>query len=114
MLIDFGLCARVDPVDSAAMTRAIVNLMRGDVAGLLEDAITLKFLPADVDGAALLPQLQQIFARGALAADAMVRQEQSQRQGKVRLEMRAWCFHTTYAEYQSCMVGGRGADGSVP
>ena len=31
VLIDFGLCAEVQRVDSAAMTRAIVNLMRGDV-----------------------------------------------------------------------------------
>ena len=36
VLIDFGLCAEVQRVDSAAMTRAIVNLMRGDVEGAEE------------------------------------------------------------------------------
>jgi predicted unusual protein kinase regulating ubiquinone biosynthesis (AarF/ABC1/UbiB family) len=63
VLIDFGLCAEVQRVDSAAMTRAIVNLMRGDVEGLLEDAITLRFLPRDVDREALLPELRAIFAK---------------------------------------------------
>ena len=42
---------------------------------MLEDAIVLRFLPADVDRAALLPVLQRIFARGALAADALAKKE---------------------------------------
>jgi len=68
-LIDFGLCATVDAFDSAAMTRALVDLMRGDVAALLEDAVALRFLPEDVDRKELLPHLEAIFAKGALAAE---------------------------------------------
>ena len=42
VLIDFGLCARVDNIDMKGMTSAVVHLMRGDVEGLL-DAIVLGF-----------------------------------------------------------------------
>jgi hypothetical protein len=45
-----------------------VHLMRGEVEALVEDAVTLRFLPADVDRAALLPPLKRVFARGKLAA----------------------------------------------
>ena len=77
-------------MDSTAMTKALVDLMRGcavhhlnssdcrphlivpgrgrDVPGLLDDAIALRFLPPDVDRKALLPALERIFAKGALAA----------------------------------------------
>ena len=47
---------------------AQVHLMRGEVEALVEDAVTLRFLPADVDRAALLPPLKRVFARGKLAA----------------------------------------------
>ena len=68
VLIDFGLCAHIDAFDSRHLTSAFVNLMRGDVDGLVDDAITLTFLPADVDKAALLPPLRTVFERGRLAA----------------------------------------------
>ena len=42
--------------------------MRGEVEALVEDAVTLRFLPPDVDRAALLPPLKRVFARGKLAA----------------------------------------------
>jgi aarF domain-containing kinase len=79
VLIDFGLCAEVDRMDSTAMTKALVDLMRGDVPGLLDDAIALRFLPQDVDRKALLPVLERIFAKGALAADAIAREEEGLR-----------------------------------
>jgi predicted unusual protein kinase regulating ubiquinone biosynthesis (AarF/ABC1/UbiB family) len=69
-LIDFGLCARVPAPDMAAMTDAIVNLMRGDVPGLLGNAITLGFLPRDVDMGALSRDLVRIFAESKLKEDA--------------------------------------------
>ncbi|EOD29507.1 hypothetical protein EMIHUDRAFT_113732 [Emiliania huxleyi CCMP1516] len=59
------------------LTSAIVNLMRGDVEGLVNDAstlrslgsaITLRFLPPDVDREALLPPLRRVFEQGRLAA----------------------------------------------
>jgi len=68
VLIDFGLCAHIDSLDSRAITSAIVNLMRGHVEGLVDDAIALRFLPADVDKTALLPPLRRIFDQGRLAA----------------------------------------------
>ena len=88
-LIDFGLCAEVDKMDSAAMTRAIVDLMRGDVEGLIEDAVALRFLPPDVDRAALLPALRKIFAKGALAAEALAREEAELGTKSVRRKRRA-------------------------
>jgi predicted unusual protein kinase regulating ubiquinone biosynthesis (AarF/ABC1/UbiB family) len=68
VLIDFGLCAEIEAFDTRRLTTAIVHLMRGDVEGLVEDAITLRFLPADVDKAALLPPLKRVFKNGRLAA----------------------------------------------
>ena len=61
VLIDFGLCAEVDAIDMRSMTSAVVHLMKGDVEGLLEDAIELKFLPKDVDRDKLLPVLKKIY-----------------------------------------------------
>ncbi len=69
VLIDFGLCARVDNIDMKGMTSAVVHLMRGDVEGLLEDAIVLGFLPKDVDRSALLPILQKIYDEAKLAEE---------------------------------------------
>ena len=68
VLIDFGLCAEIAQFDARQLTSALVHLMRGEVEALVEDAVTLRFLPADVDRAALLPPLKRVFARGKLAA----------------------------------------------
>jgi hypothetical protein len=38
------------------------------VDGLVDDAVTLKMLPPDVDREALLPPLRRVFAQGRLAA----------------------------------------------
>ncbi|KAL1523881.1 hypothetical protein AB1Y20_018800 [Prymnesium parvum] len=67
VLIDFGLCAEVDHVDGRALASAIVNLMRSDVKGLLDDGVRLGFLPPDFDRAALVPELQAIFNKGGKA-----------------------------------------------
>jgi aarF domain-containing kinase len=70
-LIDFGLCAEVPKMDTLAMTSALVNLMKGDVAGLVDDAVNLRFLPEDVDRVALLPALQAVFDEAQIAAEAL-------------------------------------------
>lgn len=61
VLIDFGLCVNVPLPDTASMTNAVVHLMEGDVNELLNDAISLNFLPEDVDRTSLLRELQRIF-----------------------------------------------------
>jgi len=68
VLIDFGLCAEIEAFDTRHLTSAIVNLMRGDVAALIEDGVILNFLPSDVDRAALLAPLQVVFDKGKIAA----------------------------------------------
>lgn len=66
-LIDFGLCCTIDRPSAKAMTTAVVHLMQGDVPGLLEDAISLDFLPTDVDKSQLLPVLESIFHNAKLS-----------------------------------------------
>ena len=65
VLIDFGLCAEIEAFDSSGLTSAIVHLMRGDVEALVEDAVSLRFLPADVDRDALLPPLRTTHSPSA-------------------------------------------------
>ena len=69
VLIDFGLCARVDLPAMRCMTAALVHLMAGDVPKLLDDAVELGFLHATVDRTALLPVLDRVFAEAKIAAD---------------------------------------------
>ena len=83
VLIDFGLCAEIARFDARLLTSAIVHLMRSDVDALIDDAIALRFLPADVDRAALIPPLTRIFQQGRIAADEM-RQRSSGATGKRR------------------------------
>eukprot|EP00094_Tigriopus_californicus_P003526 TCALIF_03392-PA protein Name:"Similar to sll0005 Uncharacterized protein sll0005 (Synechocystis sp. (strain PCC 6803 / Kazusa))" AED:0.01 eAED:0.01 QI:0/0/0/0.5/1/1/2/0/501 len=75
-LIDFGLCAEVPLPDTQVMTVTIVHLMQGDVGGLIQDAIALQFLPADVNVGKLQPELQKVFDSAQLAMEAEFRQEQ--------------------------------------
>ena len=86
VLIDFGLCAEIASFDTRHLTSAIVSLMRGDVDGLVEDAVTLRFLPADVDRAALLPPLRAVFAQGKLAAATF---QASRKEGRGKEPQRA-------------------------
>ena len=81
VLIDFGLCAEIKAFDTRHLTSAIVNLMRADVDALVDDAVTLRFLPPDVDRDALLPPLRKVFARGRLAAASVAKSGSS---GKVQ------------------------------
>ena len=67
-MIDFGLCAEIQAFDTRQLTSAIVHLMRGDVEALIDDGITLRFLPKDVDREALIPPLRRVFEQGKLAA----------------------------------------------
>lgn len=68
VLIDFGLCAEIEAFDTRQLTSAIVHLMRGNVEALIDDGITLRFLPKDVDREALIPPLRRVFEQGKLAA----------------------------------------------
>ena len=61
VLIDFGLCANVPLPDTKTMTLAIVHLMQGNVAELINDAIGLGFLTEDVDKKELSVVLQRVF-----------------------------------------------------
>jgi len=67
VLIDFGLCAEVQQLDTEGMTSAIVHLMSGDVSALVDDAVALRFLPEDVKKETLLPALQSVFDDAQLA-----------------------------------------------
>jgi aarF domain-containing kinase len=61
-LLDFGLCAEVDPKSRRAMTKAIVHLLHRDFDALVsEDAIELGFLPADFDTGSLTPLLAKVL-----------------------------------------------------
>ena len=59
--------------DTRTMTKTIVHLMQGDVPGLVEDAIDLGFLPADVDKTSLVPTLQKVFDSAQLAVTDQVK-----------------------------------------
>merc|ERR1711990_664362 len=72
-LIDFGLMADIPLQDTRTMTKTVVHLMQGDVPGLVEDAIDLGFLPADVDRTSLVPTLQRVFDSAQLAVTDQVK-----------------------------------------
>jgi aarF domain-containing kinase len=65
VLLDFGLCQEITLPNSIGLTAAIVHLIAGDVPALLEDAITLEFLPTDIDRSLILPSLVHIFEKGS-------------------------------------------------
>mmetsp|Transcript_9697 Transcript_9697/g.20935 ORF Transcript_9697/g.20935 Transcript_9697/m.20935 type:complete len:590 (+) Transcript_9697:105-1874(+) len=66
-LLDFGLVAKVSQDERESMTRAIVNLLRGDYDALIStDAKSLGFLPPDADVTDLRPVLETILRRGLL------------------------------------------------
>ena len=66
-LLDFGLVAKVSQQERENMTRAIVNLLRGDYDALIStDAKSLGFLPPDTDVTDLRPVLETILRRGLL------------------------------------------------
>ena len=70
-LIDFGLCARVPPIQSRTLVRALVSVFTSDMPRLIDEAIALGFLPATLSAAKraeLVPVLETIVERGLLAA----------------------------------------------
>ena len=68
-LLDFGLCATVDPHARAGMTQAIVHLLARDFHSLVhEDSKQLGFLPEDYDTTELKPILTKILTGGLLEA----------------------------------------------
>eukprot|EP00038_Savillea_parva_P024845 m.45239 g.45239 ORF g.45239 m.45239 type:complete len:607 (+) comp6628_c0_seq1:360-2180(+) len=71
VLIDFGLCARIDKPATVHMTHALVHLMQGKLPELLDDAVELGFLEADVDRESMLPSLNQLFSRAKLRGKAL-------------------------------------------
>lgn len=83
VLIDFGLCAEVARPDTESMTATIVHLMEGNVPSLLQDAISLGFLPEDVDREGLLPVLQEIFEQGSLKNQNDAGQKTSSKTAKI-------------------------------
>jgi len=66
-LLDFGLCAEVNPESRQAITSAIVHLLTGDFDTLIsQDAKTLGFLPDDFDTTPIKPILTKILSTGLL------------------------------------------------
>ena len=70
-VIDFGLCAEISAPARENMTKAMVHLIEGNVAALVDDAVDLDFLPDDIDRAALVPILGRVFDGARLAAKSM-------------------------------------------
>ena len=72
-LLDFGLCAEVDPPARTAMTKAIVNLLARDFDSLVhKDAKQLGFLPHDYDTTELEPILTKILTGGLLESGSNI------------------------------------------
>lgn len=66
-LLDFGLCAEVDPKSRDAMTQAIVHLLCRDFESLVtRDTKELGFLPEDFDTDELKPLLIKVLTGGLL------------------------------------------------
>jgi predicted unusual protein kinase regulating ubiquinone biosynthesis (AarF/ABC1/UbiB family) len=73
-LIDFGLCAEVDPKSRKAMTKAIVHLLYRDFDSLVtHDIKELGFLPHDFDTAELKPILTKVLTGGLLESGSDLR-----------------------------------------
>lgn len=66
-LIDFGLCAEVEPAAREAMTKAIVHLLYRDFDSLIHtDVKELGFLPHEFDTEELKPILTKVLTGGLL------------------------------------------------
>jgi len=73
-LLDFGLCAEIDPESRRAMTAAIVHLLNGDFDSLItKDAKDLGFLPHSLDVTELQPILTKILTEGLLESGSDLR-----------------------------------------
>ena len=65
------VCAEISAPARENMTKAMVHLIEGNVAALVDDAVDLDFLPDDIDRAALVPILGGVFDGARLAAKSM-------------------------------------------
>ena len=73
-LLDFGLCAEVDPKSRTAMTKAIVHLLARDFDTLVsQDTKELGFLPEDFDTNELKPILIKVLTGGLLDSGSDMR-----------------------------------------
>uniref|UniRef100_A0A7S1BSA8 ABC1 atypical kinase-like domain-containing protein n=1 Tax=Corethron hystrix TaxID=216773 RepID=A0A7S1BSA8_9STRA len=74
-LLDFGLCAEIEPEARRAMTAAIVHLLTGDFEALIAvDAVELGFLPPDFDTERVRPVLTKILSEGLLEGGSNLRE----------------------------------------
>lgn len=68
-LLDFGLCAKVEPEERQAMTKALAHLLYREFDKLVdEDSKDLGFLPQDFDTAPIKPILIKVLDGGLLEA----------------------------------------------
>ncbi len=59
--LDFGMMSSIQPYQCYGLINAVVHIINREFDGLIEDYITLDFLPADTDRAPLLNALPQVF-----------------------------------------------------
>lgn len=59
--LDFGMMSTIQPYQCYGLINAVVHIINREFEGLIEDYITLDFLPADTDRAPLLKALPQVF-----------------------------------------------------
>jgi predicted unusual protein kinase regulating ubiquinone biosynthesis (AarF/ABC1/UbiB family) len=66
--LDFGMMSEIQPYQCYGLINAVVHIINREFEGLIEDYITLEFLPADTDRDPLLVALPQVFDYAAGAS----------------------------------------------
>lgn len=74
-ILDFGLMTTVDDDVKYGMIEAISHLVHRDYEAIVEDFVTLQFIPKDVDLKPLLPVLARVFDAALEGGGAKVRLE---------------------------------------
>lgn len=59
--LDFGMMSEIQPYQCYGLINAVVHIINREFDGLIEDYITLDFLPPDIDRPPLLVALPQVF-----------------------------------------------------
>jgi predicted unusual protein kinase regulating ubiquinone biosynthesis (AarF/ABC1/UbiB family) len=96
-LIDFGLCATVDPAAREGMTQAIVHLLARDFHSLVhDDTKQLGFLPHDYDATELKPILTKILTGGLLDAGSNL-QTRKRKLMEISNELNQVFFHYPFS-----------------
>lgn len=70
-LLDFGLVAEIPANDREAMVSAVIHLANKDWDSLIDDFVSLGFLPLDCDRALIIPVMDRVlspYLRGGGAA----------------------------------------------